>query len=162
MNLLYKVPDSAEILELSNSVIAHLTKYQQLNEHQPEAGGQLFGHFKDDTTVVIKATGPRKSDRRQRFSFRPNRKAERLEVFWLHRKGFHYVGDWHTHPQKIPTPSATDIESMTDSFSKSKHQLTGFTMVIVGTAEPPDGFYVGICNGNSCRALVPITMKQSS
>lgn len=105
--------------------------------------------------MVERATGPRRSDRRTTWSFIPNRLAEHREIRTLFKDGLHYIGDWHTHPEAHPHPSATDRRSVTDMFQESQHQLAGFVLVIVGTAEDTSGLFVGIGNGQRFMRLLP-------
>ena len=90
-----------------------------------------------------------------RFSFRPNRAAEQREIDNRHKKGLHFVGDWHTHPEDIPQPSHLDISSMQETVAKSIHSLNGFLMVIVGTKEFPDALSVSLCDGKTICFLKP-------
>ena len=57
---------------------------------------------------------------------------------------FHYVGDWHTHPETHPTPSNVDVESIQETFRLSRHELAAFVLIVVGTAPAPGGLYVAI------------------
>ena len=107
----------------------------------------MFARFTQDQIVIEIATGPRRSDRRSRFSYVPNRLAERREIARLFKLGLHYVGDWHTHPERHPNPSSTDARNLNETFRKSKHQLTALVMIIVGTCPGPKGLYVGTANG---------------
>ena len=102
---------------------------------------------------LMRATGPRNSDRRGRFFFIADRFAERREISTLHKSGLHYLGDWHTHPQAVPAPSDTDLSSMADLFVRSKHDLNAFVMVIVGTTEFPKGLHVSLHETNAWSAL---------
>ena len=149
----YPVSSSGQTLTLAVDVIEHFRRHQQSQRNRAEAGGQLFATFSGSSIEVSRATGPRKSDRRSPFGFKPNRGAERREIKKLFRVGLHYVGDWHTHPQRIPVPSSTDVENITDMFRKSRHSLAGFLMIIVGTASFPDGLFVAVCDYQSCYAL---------
>ena len=149
----YVLEDSGQTLVLARPVIAHLDRYRQRRDTSREAGGQLFARFMDRTVRVERATGPRSTDRRSRWSFLPDRLAERREVKRLFRIGLNYVGDWHTHPERVPRPSGTDVDSVTEMFRKSRHRLAGFVIVIRGTACLPEGLFVGICNESGCRAL---------
>src|SRR3546814_8042190 len=76
-------------------------------------------------------------DRRTRTSYIPDRRAEQAEIFDRHARGLHYVGDWHTHPERYPQPSSPDAQSIAECVAKSTHQLNGFVLIIVGQAEPP-------------------------
>ena len=134
---------------LAPAVLAHFEYNRQIKRSDKEAGGQLFAHIEGDSWVVVLASGPRKSDWRHRFGFRPDRKRERAEIEEYFEAGLHYVGDWHTHPEPSPSPSSQDVESMNELVQKSQHELIGFLMVIVGQSDWPGGLYVSLhtrCN----------------
>ncbi|MBK7878839.1 MAG: Mov34/MPN/PAD-1 family protein [Planctomycetes bacterium] len=84
------------------------------------------------------------ADWRTTRSFLPNRKAEQQEIYERHRAGRHYIGDWHTHYEEMPRPSATDIRSIRECFARSEHDLLGFVLVVVGRCNPPRGLHVSL------------------
>ena len=149
----YSIGHSSQFVILTVPVLACFDRHRQLDVHSREAGGQLFARFDGDAIRVERATGPRSSDRRSRTSFIPNRTAERREIGWSFKDGFHYVGDWHTHPEPDPSPSQTDIRSFQDMYRKSRHELASFLMVIVGTVSGENGLYVALCNDHGLRRL---------
>ena len=151
----YSIPNSEDVIVLSDHVVAHFERHRQLDLHANESGGQLFARFSGEATLVQRVTGPRKVDRSGRFMFFPHRGAERREIGRLWRLGFHYVGDWHTHPQRYPQPSPRDIMNLREAFSMSVHQLAGFLLVIVGTAQGSAGLSVSVVDDTNCRLLVP-------
>src|SRR5712664_740639 len=102
-----------------------------------EAGGQLFATVSEGLIDVIEATGPRPTDQRSVFGYVPDRDAERLEIKERFAAGLHFVGDWHSHRQRHPYPSTTDIESMGDMVQRSDHSLAGFVLIVVDTAKFP-------------------------
>ena len=67
--------------------------------------------------------------------------------------GWHFVGDWHTHPEPRPTPSRMDISSVQETFIKSRHSLKSLVLVIVGADEPPEGLYVALVTATALHAL---------
>ena len=137
---------ASEVLEL-------FEQHKQLSEKSLEAGGQLFARFNATDVVISKATGLRNGDKRGRYLFWPNRKKEQNEIKELFGEGYHYVGDWHTHPEPVPTPSNTDLVNILECYNQSKHDLKYFIMVIVGTAPFPDGLHVSIHRGSSSANL---------
>lgn len=153
MSIQYPIGESGQFLAIEQNVLDHFVKWRQVDPKMPEAGGQLFGAVEGQCIQVKLATGPRRSDRRGRFFFVADRLAERREISTLHKSGLHYFGDWHTHSQCIPTPSATDILSMADLFARSKHELNAFLMVIVGTAVFPEGLHVSLHEASSWSKL---------
>jgi integrative and conjugative element protein (TIGR02256 family) len=120
-----------------------LSSNRQRNFLAKEIGGQLFARFKEGVIVVEIATVTSGRSRRTKFGFWPDREAERQDIARLFKDGLHYIGDWHTHPEKHPTPSSTDIHKALEIFKKSQHELNAMLMVIVGQARFPDGLFVG-------------------
>jgi integrative and conjugative element protein (TIGR02256 family) len=152
----YLAASGEQELILATAVLDHFAAHRQVGWRDREAGGQLFARFEGRRIIVEAATGPRAIDRRSRFLFIPNKWADRAEIRRLHKQGLHYLGDWHTHPEPVPTPSPVDRASMHDMFAKSRHDLAGFLMVIVGTAPPPDGLFVAIFSAESWAQLRPV------
>ena len=152
----YRIGDAGQTLVLTESVLNHLASNRQATGTRREAGGQLFARFEGNMVRVEQATGPRWSDIRRRFTFVPNRFAERREIKRLFRVGLHYVGDWHTHPEAIPKPSCTDVVNCQDMFRKSKHELASFVMIVVGTELPPRGLFVSACDCRGVYELFPV------
>lgn len=153
----FRIENTDITVEFSQSVLAHFSKNVQSTPNSPEAGGQLFAQITEDGShwSVSYATGPRLTDKRSRFFFKPDRRSERLEIHTEFEKGNHYVGDWHTHPQKSPQPSARDIRSMAEMVQKSKHQLPGFLMVVVGTHLPPEGIWISMHSSRGTAYPLP-------
>jgi hypothetical protein len=86
----------------------------------------------------------------------PDRRAEQLEIKEWHKRGLHFVGDWHTHPEQIPRYSSRDLVSIQDCFNKSHHELNAFVLVIVGRELPPLGLQVTVHNQESVLELSPM------
>lgn len=152
----YPIGDSGQVLVFSDEVLEHFARCRQLRSHQTEAGGQLFATFDGARIRVVEATGPRRTDTRSRTSYLPDRRAEQREIDTRHERDRHYVGDWHTHPEDIPTASSRDAESISESVAKSTHTLHAFVLVIVGRADAPHGLSVSLYDrSGSSVALAP-------
>jgi integrative and conjugative element protein (TIGR02256 family) len=145
-------------VELTQNVFYHVRRYRQTAFWRREAGGQLFARISGDRWVIEAATGPRRGDIRSRFGFHSDRLAEQAEINALFSNGLHYVGDWHTHPEPIPTPSQTDLHSMLKMVRASRHELRGFLMLIVGTKLDASGFSLTMHRvGGGWETLSPVT-----
>ncbi len=142
----YLIGHSGHILVVHDEVVSHIEQYRQSRRWTKEAGGQLFATFEAGDIIVRKATGPRPTDKRGRNHYRPDRRAERLEIEDNFARGLHFVGDWHTHAQAHPTPSESDLSSIRESVQRSDHQLNGFLLMILGQAALPSGLYVAACD----------------
>lgn len=142
----YDIGMSGQRLVFTADVLSHFHRHRQTRCFHRESGGQLFATFDLPFIVVQLATGPRATDRRTRWSYFPNRKAEQAEILELHHRGLHYIGDWHSHPEPVPRPSGIDKASITECVRKSRHGLNAFALIIVGQAEAPEGLLVAVCD----------------
>jgi integrative and conjugative element protein (TIGR02256 family) len=136
-------------------VLTTLERNQQFRPRDTEAGGQLFGRLIDNQLSVELATGPRPTDIRTRYSYKPDRRAEQVEIDRYHRQGLLFLGDWHTHPEPCPSPSPQDLQSIREAFKESTHHLNGLMLVIAGTLDLPSGLYVAVHNDREDVRLVP-------
>jgi integrative and conjugative element protein (TIGR02256 family) len=103
-------PRGDRLVFFSSEVLAIFDRYIQ-DESDPEAGGILLGHVRGVHLEILEATVPTPKDRRlkylfERFTYGHQKIARRR---WRESGGLvRYVGEWHTHPEDHPTPSATD------------------------------------------------------
>lgn len=132
------------IVSFSPEVVKHFVEHRQQGKIKTEIGGQLFAEFVKNEVRVVRTTGPNATDKRGWAWFKPDQRKQNIEINELFADGLHFVGDWHTHPEREPSPSSWDLESMEDCFKKSRHQLKAFVMVIVGRAAFPEGFWVSV------------------
>lgn len=153
MRLVYSLEPDVPSVVFTEEAIASMIRHRQKTTNDKEAGGQLFAKFEGHDAIIIEATEPKCLDKRSRYGFIPSQWLQRQEIKSKYKQGKHFVGDWHTHPEPVPSPSADDKESMIDCFCKSNHELKAFLMVIVGTAEPPDNLYVCLVNSNGIKRL---------
>ncbi len=142
----YELPGQKQRLIFTHRVLKHLFHQRQVKKKQSEAGGQLFARITPKIVVVVAATGPHARDFRKRFSFIPYKWRLIKEIHDYFSRGLHYVGDWHTHPQKTPKPSWLDLQSMQECYAKSSHELDHFILVIVGNSARAEGIWVGLIN----------------
>jgi len=148
----YIIPDSNQILELSPSVLHRFKTYRQ-NKKRLEAGGLLFAEFCLPKIIIKEATRPHRKDKRSRYGFIPFRNIQKKLILQRFDLGFHFIGEWHTHPEDDPLPSSLDLNSMHDSFIKSKHELNFFVMIIAGSHKPGLCLWIGLHNNNGYTRL---------
>jgi integrative and conjugative element protein (TIGR02256 family) len=150
----FPIGGSGQRLVFTTPVIDHFLAHRQTRWWHRESGGQLFARFELPDIIIVEATGPRRSDWRARYSYRPSRRAEQREIIDRHRRGLHFVGDWHTHPEDRPTPSGDDTESMKEMVARSTHSLNAFVLVIVGRLDFPEGLSVRAFYNAELRAAL--------
>lgn len=152
----YAVGSSGQQIVFTDKVLSHFERYRQHRFWHKEAGGLLFATLNDAAITITVATGPRPTDRRGRCSYHPDRRAEQQEIDKYHAEGFHFVGEWHTHPEPIPKPSPLDERTMIEAVCKSRHDLYGFVLAIVGQTEFPVGLNVSIFTQTTSFVLDPM------
>jgi integrative and conjugative element protein (TIGR02256 family) len=141
---------------LHESALTVFREHRQSGLFSKESGGQLFASLKNGQIDVVRATVAGNRASRSRFSFKPNRDEEQAEILKEFGADLHLIGDWHTHPEKEPTPSATDFKKATEILAKSTHELKAFCVVVVGTAKFPKGIWCGFATGASLVRADPI------
>jgi integrative and conjugative element protein (TIGR02256 family) len=151
----YPVGTSGETVAFTNGVLTHLRRHRQMRFWHCEAGGLLFAQIGGQMIRISHATGPRPTDFRTPLSYRADRKAEQREIEAMFAKGLHYVGDWHTHPERRPSPSRRDLKTFASRVLKSTHQMNGFLFGIVGRAECPCGLLLLLHDGREWHDLKP-------
>jgi integrative and conjugative element protein (TIGR02256 family) len=120
-----------------------------------EAGGMLFSQDLESETVCISAVslpGPGDVRRRDYFAMDERRAQGIIEAEFA--KGYHYVGDWHTHPQSTPRPSQRDVRSINRVFSESQHYLRCVLLLILTPKEDFAKSFVGFADGNAVHECV--------
>ena len=142
------------IYEFDADSLVTLDVNRQRSHFSREIGGQLFARFHDNLIRIEAVTITKGRSRRSRFGFWPDRSAEQADINYLFEQGLHYIGDWHTHPQKIPTPSGRDNSKMLEIFRLSAHELDSMLMVIVGLASFPKGLFVGCVQQDGIKQII--------
>lgn len=143
----YGIGSSGETVRLADEVLAHLEAHRQMKLWHREAGGLLFARISGKEIRIEAITGPRTTDRRTPFSYWPDRKAEQAEIDAHHAQGLHYVGDWHSHPEDVPSPSRRDERTMASRVLQSEHQLNGILFAIIGRSPLPEGLTLVVHDG---------------
>ena len=151
---------SGQQLTFSDAVVSHLENRRQLRFWQAEAGGLLFARLSAEEVFIEAATGPRRTDRRTRNTYFPDRAAEQREINNLHSEGLSFVGTWHSHPEPVPRPSGVDLHSLAESFRLSTHHLNAFVLAIIGQRPAPEGLAVILGDRETIVTLTPTSSSR--
>jgi integrative and conjugative element protein (TIGR02256 family) len=152
--VVYSIPDSHQRIIVEAKVLNYLKSFRQLSSSNFESGGQLFAILTDGDVQIKTRNGPNKKDICSSFHFIPDLQLEQKAINSQFKKGLHYVGDWHTHPQDEPAPSDLDFNTMSSCFSNSKHQLDSILRLIVGRLEGTNGIWLSQHTANFYRQLM--------
>lgn len=120
-----------------NSVACVWNDHRQVGQSS-ESFGVLMGTTSIDKQVVwVEAvTTPKRMDRRWRFGFQLlDRGHQRTVRRMFERSGRQriYLGTWHTHPERVPTPSKVDTSDWMACHRRNPGRPLVF--VIVGTEQ---------------------------
>jgi integrative and conjugative element protein (TIGR02256 family) len=121
----------------TKDVLLLITRFKQSKQKQ------LLGQVKENNIYITRVSFPSNQDKSSRFSFSRNKNyAQAIIDFEFHNsnKRTIYLGEWHTHPEELPTPSNTDRKMIKDQFSKNKLNEPFLLQYIQGTK----GFYLAL------------------
>lgn len=123
-------------IKISDSVASTIQSFCQDTVDKHEAGGVLIGRLIADSknVMVDKVTVPMKGDIRSRYRFVRGHKHQLiLEKEWIDSGGtFHYLGEWHTHPEDYPSPSRIDKDSWKNILRTGVFSTRFLYFVVVG------------------------------
>jgi integrative and conjugative element protein (TIGR02256 family) len=151
-DLVLRNPLNEGFIIVNASVLRQVQHHRQTAGHHSEAGGILMGFRRGRHLEVTFATTPKREDKRTRVAF------ERLSLFhrdfairaW--RRSAHrldYLGEWHTHPEHRPRPSAIDLAEWAKLGRASKGELL---FLILGISDS----WVGISGHGRVRRIQPM------
>lgn len=125
------IDDNGHLVVIMSNVIEKLQSYRQLSPVSREAAGVLIGERRENHIVIHAISEPGSSDIRNRFSVVRKGSHHQELVNELHRTSggtMNYLGEWHSHPEKMPSPSGTDKSS----WQKDIKLAEPMVLIIVG------------------------------
>jgi integrative and conjugative element protein (TIGR02256 family) len=99
---------------IEDIVVKNMRSYQQSEKGLPEACGILMGEkrgINQEYLILKHISTPQPSDIRQPYYYRRQANGHQEILNHYHKLSngaIQYMGEWHTHPQKIAKPSLTD------------------------------------------------------
>ncbi|MBU5593841.1 Mov34/MPN/PAD-1 family protein [Amphibacillus sp. MSJ-3] len=125
-------------IEVRDGVVNQLSHFIQREAKSLESGGILMGkRLYSGDIIITDITTPQKGDIRKRMYFKKKTKIHQKisDDIWAESKGrITYVGEWHTHPENIPTPSFVDIKGWELGVKKQKNNKV-YLFLIIGIRE---------------------------
>lgn len=143
---LWQTRNTGDYVLFQASVLETLAAYRQNSSCATEAGGVLLGYVRGDHLEVVQATKPQEEDTRLRTRFERSARAHQViaDRLWKESDGLiRYLGEWHTHPEDIPSPSSVDINGWAHRASVRQDGRATLS-VIVGRM----GMYIALVDKN--------------
>lgn len=105
--------DDDRIIKVTKTVVEVMWHQLQITTNSPESGGILVGreNMSNNNFIIEFATAPMPDDIRKRTRYIRKDKGHLNFYQDLYDKNngiYRYVGEWHTHPEKIPRYSGID------------------------------------------------------
>lgn len=137
--MIFRLPKGGSV-KCSEKCVKLWDSYRQRAVQDCEAGGILLARRIEgsEDIVIDEATPPHSKDRRTRFSFFRRKKPtqEIVNCKWNETSGaVNYLGEWHTHPEAVPTPSHIDKMNWRRIVRKTEFKGDSLVFVIVGIDE---------------------------
>jgi integrative and conjugative element protein (TIGR02256 family) len=158
MSRVFFYPDNSQYVLFADHALAHMYSHAQRRLWQKEAGGEIFSSEPDSNGLIINnALGPNPTDQRRRHAWNPDVKASdlnRQSEFEQHR---HAVGLWHTHPERLPSPSWRDQNTTWEYLDSFQGDRSRYFMVIIGNHGSVPEMAVWVANGQSPREWVQLS-----
>lgn len=148
------ISNNGILLVLSDEAITTIRKYAQNSPEKFEAGGILLGKRRLNHFEVMHVTEPTKFDVRSRYHWIRSEKTHQdiAKRHWVESQGqINYIGEWHTHPEIVPNPSAIDLDEWGGLANKCAYP-GGMAVIIVGIED----LWCGIAQKTSIRQMKKI------
>ena len=139
-------------LIISELVIHMISEYRQIEPSSTEAGGIFLGYRRGPHLEVVTTTIPGPKDIRRRTYFErcdPSHQRVAIEA-WERDPYIHYLGEWHTHPERHPSPSMLDRREW--MILGKEYRNDKLAMLIVGQ----ESSWLGV---QQCQACHPCAMN---
>lgn len=151
----WRVANSGGLVYFSPPVIEIFERYVQ-GEQDMEAGGILLGHVRGIHVEVLEATVPTPNDQRHKYFFERLLHGHKriMEKRWRDSSRLiRYLGEWHTHPEDLPTPSGLDINEW-QRLAKGRRDGRPMLAAIVGREDLRVEY---MCSSGVRRRLSPVS-----
>lgn len=136
---------------VEGAVLERIQPFRQRERAAPESGGILLGYRRGAHLHVVDATIPGQEDRGTRVSFRRSANGHREQALAGWHRSDHtldYVGEWHTHPERAPSPSGTDYRAWGELLAARPGQPLVFMILGIET-----DLWLGCGQGGAVRGV---------
>ena len=116
--------------------------------------GVLMGSYIGNNRYRINKISPPCTQKNTHYSCERNAAMANLFIAEDYKQSEHtrfYIGEWHTHPESTPTPSAVDYRSIKNIYQTASLVTPFIFMIIVGTKT----FHISVYNGKEFVKVEP-------
>jgi len=134
----------ARLVTIAHEVAEEIDLFSRHPENRTEAGGILVGSYRGPHIEVTECSAPLPRDQRSRTLFErrdPGHHELAMRRWRDSERTSTFVGEWHTHPESLPTPSGIDINTWRQVARKN---AAGSTIFLI---KGYDGWWAGLATG---------------
>ena len=137
--LIFQKQDGGK-LKITNNVLEQFRLFRQIEQGEHEAGGLLLGRYiiNSNDTIIDLISTPQLNDVSSPVKFIKNKDEHQaiVDEAWEKSCGTcNFLGEWHTHPEKIPSPSIIDIKNWKSIISKAVFESNSLYFLIIGSSQ---------------------------
>lgn len=128
---------------IHDEALSVLDSFTQRKSDQSESGGIILGKIVGEVIHVLKLSIPTELDKASRANFERHRLSAQIIInyeFYNSNHQITYLGEWHTHPEKYPSPSGIDRKMIKEQYLQNKFHTNFLLLLIKGVKE----LYVGV------------------
>ena len=106
---------------LPADVVRTIDKYARDDR---EAGGILLGRYRMPHVEIVTCSEPMPLDVRTLIGFDrrdPGHQRDALKLWKVSRRTVTFIGEWHTHPEEVPSPSSIDLSTWAEAQEAVQH-----------------------------------------
>ena len=141
---------------MDDECVAHWARYRQTRIWHRETGGLLFAPSvgPDDGTVrITNVSGPNAGDRRSRYSLKLDYRKCLKDIAKRFEEGLHFVGYWHTHPEKHPSLSGIDRRAFAKNLRDGGLEIEKMIAVVIGNGTGSDAIHICVVEAKEILPL---------
>lgn len=112
-----------------------MKKYTTGTERESEAGGIFLGNYRGPHIEITDVTEPLRKDVRAKYRFDrkdPGHQLAAKSAWEISMKTTTFTGEWHTHPEDVPTPSSIDLRTWK---SLTANSIAPLVFIILGWSD---------------------------
>ena len=157
--------DGTLTVELTAKVITLMAQHRQLRFWHRERGGLLFASSigaLDGRVALAEASPPHSRDRSGRTWLELDHQRCIEEIRDCFARGLHFVGYWHTHPERYPRLSSQDAVALRPLVNDPGIDLVRLIMIVVGNSREELVFDVAVFDrrNGSIESMFPIEREE--
>jgi integrative and conjugative element protein (TIGR02256 family) len=141
------------LVDIADEVVEIIEGFSLPAENDREAGGILIGSYRGPHVEILHCTTPLPADRRHWNMFDrsdPGHREEAMRRWQDSGRTMTFVGEWHTHPEPVPSPSFLDRSTW--KRIARRHKIGPLVFVIRGTS----GWWWSIMQQKALSSLSPL------